>query len=1049
MGPALLATTALVIGFGACTDARVLFAETATALAGATLLSGRWRPARPDALSCALALAWTAAIALARSTPDPVRLAEALPDLSGCWHAVHVCGLGLGLFWRARGLCSLDLGLMLYAVLATAGFQLFGLDTETHTPGYLPVGPGLALALALALLTSSGAIDQLARLPRAAMSVLGVQIAAAVLGAYPQQSLIPVVWLASNLAVFAVLMVRPVARRLVLGAMAAGGVLLAAMLVGRFVWISDLVGWRAALQTRHSLANLHPNTAGAAQAVVLPLLLARAASHWPFSIAVALAAVAIMLTYSKLALLAAGIGLLFLAFRSPHVRPLVLGVAAIWITIPLLAGREFVGERVSAPTSLGERAVFAGNAMRTFREHPLLGVGPNNHQVQTAHADPRQPRAESQRSLYALDDPHNVVLDVAQGSGVVGLGVLAWLAITMGSIVRAGRGDPAFVSFVAIALMLQGDMALAKHSVLPAELWLLVGTLAPPGAMATRPGAPPRLTVRAAAWLLTVLFALRPAVAGAVIRRARESVLADDTTAAVASWALATRLEPLDARAHWQLGLARLRAGDLPGARASLEAAVRRFPRFGLLRAHLGLIELLGGRIEAGRTELSAAALLDPSGAIDFGHPSFIAVLGAVDLFGGRGDAATPRFVAGLRAELAFAQLEFWLGGGAPFPCLAGSKAFAQQPGDLESLRLLALQSLLPRYFGDRGLGPRASVPAPPALGTAIDELEREATASLAAHAVERALRLFDRVVQDRLYAGDVEAALRTQARRLAIEPRDWRVFQIPGFQRGRVGIADAGGTLCVLVEDELPPRTLDSTWLGFAPFGLTVAAYHDSDPAIVLALRRAAAALGRTPEPLAEHAEALAAQAFTARASAVAMQGLRAMIEQRRGDAELVVRLADRIPDPEAARALIEQAVADRPTLPVRHSMLIALHVHAGRLDDARRAARSAVEACPWSAWMWMLASMRAEASGDEDDALRCAKRAYELDPDSPRVWVQHANLLAARGDLAGAAALLLRHGGCHRDFPAAKALAARLGRPIPDSTCRLALLDRLLGAR
>lgn len=74
------------------------------------------------------------------------------------------------------------------------------------------------------------------------------------------------------------------------------------------------------------------------------------------------------------------------------------------------------------------------------------------------------------------------------------------------------------------------------------------------------------------------------------------------------------------------------------------------------------------------------------------------------------------------------------------------------------------------------------------------------------------------------------------------------------------------------------------------------------------------------------------------------------------------------------------------------------------GRLDEAERAYRSALEASPDTAFMYRELAGVERRKGDADAALEHFRKAAELDPTDALSLVPVGDLLAARGDYAGA---------------------------------------------
>jgi len=102
-----------------------------------------------------------------------------------------------------------------------------------------------------------------------------------------------------------------------------------------------------------------------------------------------------------------------------------LALSSVMVSGPRAAGDEPASSKPS-PVSLPAQAVRPGRgvlwmaALRIFREHPILGIGPDNFRLSYGpyagieHADPRV----HSNSMY---------LEVLAGTGIVGLAAFLWL----------------------------------------------------------------------------------------------------------------------------------------------------------------------------------------------------------------------------------------------------------------------------------------------------------------------------------------------------------------------------------------------------------------------------------------------------------------------------------------------------------------------------------------------------------------------------------------------------------------------------------------------
>ena len=86
-----------------------------------------------------------------RQALEPFHPLTTLPNLRSFWHWAHVLLLLGGITARLRGVTSLQVGVVLMAVLSTANYRLFCLETDLFTPYFLPE-TSLIAALRLAAL---------------------------------------------------------------------------------------------------------------------------------------------------------------------------------------------------------------------------------------------------------------------------------------------------------------------------------------------------------------------------------------------------------------------------------------------------------------------------------------------------------------------------------------------------------------------------------------------------------------------------------------------------------------------------------------------------------------------------------------------------------------------------------------------------------------------------------------------------------------------------------------------------------------------------------
>jgi hypothetical protein len=195
--------------------------------------------------------------------------------------------------------------------------------------------------------------------------------------------------------------------------------------------------------------------------------------------------------------------------RRPGVAPSVLVVAVIagtlaaWIPIGRLvpATQASVSPVVEFETPAAEAARFAiySADVKGFLHRPLLGWGPGN--TWSAYGSSASPE-EIAKAGGGWTDAHDLFLEVAVGSGVLGVGALAWLLL---AAARRGRDVPperswAVASAVALGLFQLGEPV---NVVVTPVLFLLLGLCVMPR---REPGAAPTRTARAASTACVALL---------------------------------------------------------------------------------------------------------------------------------------------------------------------------------------------------------------------------------------------------------------------------------------------------------------------------------------------------------------------------------------------------------------------------------------------------------------------------------------------------------------------------------------------------------------
>ena len=217
-------------------------------------------------------------------------------------------------------------------------------------------------------------------------------------------------------------------------------------------------------------------------------LLLRAAAAW----SLAVSSLSIIFTFSRggaiaLAIVFAGI-VLYLRPRPLKVILIALLVIGVFAVLPeqytarmstlteLVTGETDVREEVSIRGRMSELLV----AWEMFTDHPVLGVGVGNYPLYYQSYSRRiglDPRTENR-------EPHNLFLEVASETGLVGLLVFGLVLIfsyreilrARSRLSKAGlKTDAGLVVMLGISLTGYLTAALFIHGAYPRYLWLLIG----------------------------------------------------------------------------------------------------------------------------------------------------------------------------------------------------------------------------------------------------------------------------------------------------------------------------------------------------------------------------------------------------------------------------------------------------------------------------------------------------------------------------------------------------------------------------------------------
>ncbi len=415
---------------------------------------------------------------------------------------------------------------------------------------------------------------------------------------------------------------------LVSAAVLGSWVVVAGGAIAGVVAYAQAMGVWAALTARAGLATMHANGLGAvcASGTLLAAGLAWSGrARLPSSLAAGLFLVVLVLTGSRSSVVGAlgGLAVALVATR-PRVRAAWVVVAAVVVA----TGVVFLSRRDQG--ELEGRWTIWTQTLRVVAKRPLVGTGPGTH-LPPAFLSDLPPFLRREDPLPTKDflattrtvgwHAHNVFLEVAETTGLVGLVLLIATGAAVSCVGRTGRdGSPMRAAFAAafasMVIAHMGELCLGAGTLLPAEWFVLLGALAGTG---STPGSRPARLGRGVALgivlLGALLFCARPSlmlVLGAPVAKARGK--APSTSPARLSWAM--RLSPLDA----ELRALAARSSEGTSSLHWWREAVRLRPWFAPYRSQLAWELWAEGDLEAALSEFSLAASLDRFG-LDGGTP--------------------------------------------------------------------------------------------------------------------------------------------------------------------------------------------------------------------------------------------------------------------------------------------------------------------------------------------------------------------------------------------------------------------------------------------
>ncbi len=265
-------------------------------------------------------------------------------------------------------------------------------------------------------------------------------------------------------------------RRRVVDAFVLSGVMVAMVGLVQYFLLGDVITAEGGMRRLHSVYG-SPNNVGLYLGRILPLLVAivlwggpaltlrafRSAltasrRRWLYALVLLSVSAALLLSLSRGAIVV-GIPAAFLVmgvlagpkWRRVTLIALVVGLLAL---VPLLRTPRFAGLLDPTQGTAGFRLSLWHSAWGMIRDHPLLGVGPDNflYAYRTRYVLP------TAWEEFNLSHPHNVVMDFAVRLGLPGLIALVWLQVAFWRrSLPLRRAPDAFHRALALGLM--GSMA--------------------------------------------------------------------------------------------------------------------------------------------------------------------------------------------------------------------------------------------------------------------------------------------------------------------------------------------------------------------------------------------------------------------------------------------------------------------------------------------------------------------------------------------------------------------------------------------------------------
>lgn len=217
--------------------------------------------------------------------------------------------------------------------------------------------------------------------------------------------------------------------------------------------------------------------------------------RWLLTTATGLILLALWYTGTRGGMVAAfaGLGTMAIAYRRAipmPVRIAATAAAVLVIATTALALRPASGEGQKSLTnalfrteSFIDRTHYWGSAIRIFRDHPIVGTGPETFSANYPRY--RSPAEAHRNGVNVTDKPHEIFLEYAAGSGILGLGsylALVGLALAYGWRRLKSLGEPNRLLLASFIGALTGYLAQGLFSIdvppLALTGWVAIGAVA-------------------------------------------------------------------------------------------------------------------------------------------------------------------------------------------------------------------------------------------------------------------------------------------------------------------------------------------------------------------------------------------------------------------------------------------------------------------------------------------------------------------------------------------------------------------------------------------